>query len=72
MPAPPQASLSRRELEEECKEVGRLLKADLPPGVGFFLSLFDINQGWSAYMSNAKRKFMVKYLRELITELEEQ
>ena len=62
----------REQLEAQAKDLGHMLSGILPPGVGFFLSLFEFGEGggWSTYMSNGQRADMVKYLRELAARLE--
>jgi hypothetical protein len=61
-----------RALEAMCRDVAVTLRAALPPGCGFFLSLFDFgDSGWTTYMSNGQRDDMVKFLRELADKLEQ-
>lgn len=63
--------ITQEELEAECHELGRLLKAGLPEGVGFVLALFEYGpDGWLSYLSSAKREDCLKALRELITVIE--
>ena len=65
-------STERERCEATCKQIGRLLAASIPPGIGFFLSVFsfDPTDQWSTYMSNGHRADMVKFLRELAARLE--
>lgn len=58
-------------VEETCREIGRVIKATMPDGVGFFLGCFTFGEGgWSSYISNGDREDMCKYLRELLRRLE--
>lgn len=60
--------LTREQLEEECRELGRSLAAALEaeaPGTGFCLLLFDFGaDGNLAYMCNAERGDMRRTLDE--------
>lgn len=61
------------QIEERCRDIGRLLASALPPGVGFTLILFDFGEGEKrhlTYLSNAQRPDMIKTLREMLEKLE--
>lgn len=61
----------RMDLEKACRKLGRELKAQMMPGVGFALVIFDFGPGGSmAYISTAQRADMLATLRELIAKLE--
>lgn len=55
----------RLRLEEQCAEVGRVLAARMPKGVGFALLMFDFGSGGNmAWASNAERPDMIEMLHE--------
>ncbi len=59
------------ELEEHAKEVGRLIKRIMPPGVGFTLMMFTLGEGgWMTYLSSAERTTMIKAMKEHIEKVE--
>jgi hypothetical protein len=52
-------------LEEQCRDLGRLLRDASPAGTGFALFLFDLGaKGNLAYVSTADREDMVRCLHE--------
>lgn len=63
----PEEKDKRLALERKGAEIGKLLAAQLPPGHGFALLLFNFGEkGYLAYFSNAERADMVKAMREWI------
>lgn len=68
MTQPP--AVDQAETERLCREVGELLAGICPQGIGFALTLFTFEPGWSTYCANAKREDMVRELRDLADRLE--
>jgi hypothetical protein len=55
------------EAEKSLREIGGLIKGQLPPNMGFTLFLFDYGEkGSTFYMSSANRADMLKLLWEFI------
>lgn len=62
-----------RQLEEEARGIGRLLKGKMPNGAGFVLVVFDFGPGgWMTYLSSGERADCIKMLRELLSKLEKE
>lgn len=61
-----------RSIEEDARRLGRKLKQQLPPGVGFALALFTVGDadGPLTYLSNARREDMLAVLKQLVALLE--
>jgi len=58
-------------IEKSLREIGEIIKAQLPAGVGFTLFMFDIgDEGGMFYLSSAERTSMLKALREFISNQE--
>lgn len=58
-------------IEEKAKEVGRLIRKQLPEWAGFTLILFTLGEkGWMTYLSTAVREDMIKGMKELIEKME--
>lgn len=58
------------DLEKRCREIGTLIGDRLPEGVGFALMLFTYGgNGWSTYISSAKRQDMIALLTEMLHKL---
>ncbi len=56
---------------EWSRRIGRKMKQQLPPGVGFALLVFDFGEkGNLAYVSNADRADMLVAMREFIAKAE--
>lgn len=54
-------------LETQCAEMGRMIGAACPAGVGFAFLMFDFGKnGNIAYVSNADRADMIRSLERLI------
>ena len=52
------------------REIGRVLKAAMPPGWGFTLLLFSYGgDGFLTYLSSAERPDMIAALEEMLTKL---
>lgn len=61
----PEERTRREDLERYCRTLARVLKEQMPPGVGFALLMFDFGAGGSfTYASNAERADFVKLLDE--------
>lgn len=59
-------------IEAKAREIGGIIGAQMPAGVGFCLMLFTFGEGgWSTYLSNADRETMVTGIKELLTNLED-
>jgi len=65
----------REELEEQSKELGRLIDIGLNHGtgqkkIGFALLIFDFGEnGDLAYISNGRRENMIKAMQECIQKI---
>ena len=65
----------QQEMKRTAREIGDLLKAGMPPGVGFGLVLAtmddtDVKQrSWMQWISSCDRKDMIKLLEELLESL---
>jgi hypothetical protein len=60
------------EAEAMLKEIGQLLKASCPPGMGFSLLVFTFGEGGSMfYTSNAQRETMIQAMQEFIAKFRE-
>lgn len=60
----------RGRLEEKAREIGALIGAAVPSGVGFGLFIFDFGDGGHlAWISNAQRADMIKSIEELLGRL---
>jgi hypothetical protein len=58
-------------IEEHTREVAELLRAAMPPGVGFALILFHFGAGgFLSYAGNAVRDDFARALRELLAQIE--
>jgi hypothetical protein len=58
-------------LEHACVELGQLLAALVPPGIGFTLLLSDHGPaGFTSYLSTIKREDTINLLREMAEHLE--
>jgi hypothetical protein len=58
-------------LEAKANEIGKLLRAQMPPGVGFSLNIWQFGEGgFMAYTSNCKREDIIKGLKEFIAKAE--
>lgn len=61
------------EIEQQARNVGRLIGNSLPEGVGFCLMMFTFGEGgWSTFLSNAEPEDMIKGIRELADKREAQ
>lgn len=55
------------EAEAKLKEIGRVLKASMPPGFGFTLLITSYGDGGSLfYVSSCERDSMIATMREFI------
>lgn len=61
-------------MERVLTEYARRLKADLPPGIGFTLFIFDFGEdnepGSLFYLSSAERSGMLKVMKEFLKKME--
>lgn len=58
------------QMEEAARDLGRRLKRDMPPGVGYALLLFHFGEGGSmTYVSSAQRADMILALEEMLVRL---
>lgn len=65
------SGLRRKEIEDKCYQLARLIKPALPSGCGFALLMFDLGaDGNIAYVANARREDMVKAMLKLIANVE--
>lgn len=61
----------RLALERRTVEIARKVKADLPPGTGFTLFLFNFGEGGNlAYVSTGEREDVVKAIREWLARVD--
>lgn len=61
------ANSGRTALEEKSREIGKIIGAALPNGVGFALLLFNFGEGGNlAWISNAQRDDMMLALAEFM------
>lgn len=59
------------QLEDQAREIGRVIASALPAGKGFTLLLFDFGEGGEmTFISNGNRADVVEALRELIGKLD--
>lgn len=59
------------ELEKKAREIGRIIKGQMPEGVGFTLLVFTLGEGgWMTYMSSAERTTMIEAMKEFIEKAE--
>jgi hypothetical protein len=65
------ADLERQRTEELTREIAGILGDVCPPGVGFLISFFTFQPGWTTYASNARRQDMIRELRALAQRLED-
>jgi len=57
-----------KELEDDCRAIGRTIQGGLPETVGFVLFLFDFGEGGHmTWISNANRDDMMLALREFMS-----
>jgi hypothetical protein len=57
--------------EKALREVGGILKEQMPPGYGFALLVFSFGEhGDLFYLSNARREDMSEVLKEFVKKLE--
>jgi hypothetical protein len=57
--------------EKALREVGGILKEQMPPGYGFMLMIFEYGEkGAMFYLSSAVRADMIETLKEFIKKLE--
>lgn len=55
------------EAEAKLKEIGRMLKEQMPVGFGFTLLIFNYGEGGGMfYLSSAERQDMINAMREFI------
>lgn len=55
------------DIQMTMKDIGRLIGSALPRGYGFNLLIFDFGEGGSMfYISNARRRDMLKLMKEFI------
>lgn len=63
----------RKSMESTMRDIGRVLKNAMPPGVAFCLVLASIGEkGWTTYMSSVEREDAINLLKELIHKMEEE
>ncbi len=59
------------DLEAQAASIGRVIKEQLPPGVGMTLFIFTLGEGgWMTFVSSAERADVVESLREFISRAE--
>ena len=63
-------TLHEKELLTVGADLGHVIKAGLPPNIGFALLIFDVGpDGFMTYTSSGSRETMIRALRELLTNL---
>lgn len=69
-PLTPKEFQVRRQMEDFCREFGRMLARLLPKSLGFAVLIFEFHGHQSSYVSNCDRADMIKALREQADVLE--
>lgn len=57
-------------MEDVGRKLAARINADLPPGIGFALLLYEFGEGerrWLSYIANGKREDMIKTMKEFIS-----
>lgn len=67
----PHGETTGAELESEGRKLAEMIAEQIPPGMGFFVSMFAFGDaGDSTYISNAQRADVAAMMRELLVKLE--
>ena len=67
----PQFEIREPEIEELLADIGRKLKAQMPPGWGFTLLICSYGEGGAMfYLSSVEREDMVKAMKEFLAKAE--